>query len=62
MKLSELAAAIGAELVGDGAIQVDSANTLEAAGPGQMSFLSNPQYVQQVQTTKASAVVVAPNI
>jgi UDP-3-O-[3-hydroxymyristoyl] glucosamine N-acyltransferase len=60
--LSELAAAIGAELVGDGSIQVGSANTLEAARPGQVSFLSNPKYARQVETTKASAVVVAPHI
>ncbi len=60
--LSELAAAISAELVGDGSLQIDSANTLEAARPGQVSFLSNPKYWKQVETTKASAVVVAPNV
>jgi len=61
MTLSELAAAIGAELVGDGSLLIDSANTLEAARAGQVSFLSNPKYSKQVETTKASAVVVSPH-
>src|SRR5579864_5899078 len=38
MTLSELAAAIGAELAGDPTLQVDSASTLEEARPGQVSF------------------------
>jgi UDP-3-O-[3-hydroxymyristoyl] glucosamine N-acyltransferase len=60
--LAELAIAIGAELAGDGAIEIESANTLDAARPGQISFLSNPRYTKMLQTTKASAVVVAPNV
>jgi UDP-3-O-[3-hydroxymyristoyl] glucosamine N-acyltransferase len=60
--LAELATAIGAELAGDGSIEIDSAGTLETARPGQISFLSNPKYSMQLQTTKASAVVVAPNV
>ena len=60
--LSELAAAIGAELVGDGSLQIDSASTLEAARPGQVSFLSNPKYGRQLEATKASAVVVSPHV
>lgn len=62
MTLAELAAAIGAELIGDGSQQIDSANTLEAARHGQVSFLSNPKYSRMVENTKASAVVVAPNV
>ena len=60
--LDELARALGAELVGNGSIEIESANTLDAAGPGQISFLSNPRYNKQLETTRASAVVVAPNI
>jgi UDP-3-O-[3-hydroxymyristoyl] glucosamine N-acyltransferase len=60
--LSELATAIGAELIGDGSIHIDSANTLEAARAGQVSFLSNPKYARQVESTKASAVVVSPHV
>jgi UDP-3-O-[3-hydroxymyristoyl] glucosamine N-acyltransferase len=62
MKLEELAKATGAEIVGDGAVEVQSVNTLQDAQPGQVSFLANPKYIKQLQTTGASAVFVAPGI
>jgi UDP-3-O-[3-hydroxymyristoyl] glucosamine N-acyltransferase len=62
MKLQDLAREIEAELTGDGSIEVTSAATLEDAQPGQLSFLSNPKYASQLSTTKASAVVVSPNV
>ena len=62
MKLKELAAAIEAELTGDGEAGIHSASTLEDAGPGQVSFLSNPKYAKQLETTKATAVIVATSI
>jgi len=62
MKLSDLAASIGAELSGEGSVEVTSCATLEEAQPGQVSFLTNPKYVKLIETTRASAVVVAPNI
>ncbi len=60
--LQELADAIGAELVGDGSILIHSAATLEDARAGQISFLSNPKYGRQLQTTQASSVVVATTV
>ncbi|MFO0837859.1 MAG: UDP-3-O-(3-hydroxymyristoyl)glucosamine N-acyltransferase [Phycisphaerae bacterium] len=36
--------------------------TLEEAGPGQISFLSNPKYERLLATTRASAVVLKPEI
>src|SRR2546421_5449606 len=45
--LKELAAEIGAEMAGtDPELRVSSVNTLEDAGPGQVSFLSNAKYVR----------------
>jgi UDP-3-O-[3-hydroxymyristoyl] glucosamine N-acyltransferase len=60
MRLDELAKKINAELVGDGSIEVTSAATLDSAGHGQVSFVSNPKYAKQLLTTRASAAVVAP--
>lgn len=60
MRLDELAEKIGAELTGDGAIDVTGVATLESAKPGQLSFVSNPKYAKQLLMTKASAVVVSP--
>ena len=62
LTLKELAGLLGAELVGDPNVIIDSASTLEDARPGQISFLSNPKYVSQLDGTKASAVIVAPSV
>jgi len=62
VSLKELAAAIGAELAGDGELQISGVNTLEDAAPGQVSFLANPRYAEKLQSTRASAVIVAPNV
>lgn len=62
MRLDELAKLISAEVVGDGSIEITSVSTLEDALPGQISFLSNPKYAKQLETTKASAVIVATRV
>jgi UDP-3-O-[3-hydroxymyristoyl] glucosamine N-acyltransferase len=62
MTVDELAAEIGAEVVGDPAQQITGANTLEEAQAGQVSFLANAKYVRQIESTNASAVIVAPSI
>jgi UDP-3-O-[3-hydroxymyristoyl] glucosamine N-acyltransferase len=59
MRLDELARQIEAELVGDGSADVTSVATLADAHAGQVSFLANPKYAAEVETTKASAVIVA---
>jgi UDP-3-O-[3-hydroxymyristoyl] glucosamine N-acyltransferase len=62
LTLKELAQKIGAELAGDPSIELHSASTLEDAGPGQVSFLANPKYVKHLETTRASAIIVSPNV
>ena len=62
LTLKELAAAIEAEVSGDGSVSIESAAALEDAGPGQISFLANPRYAKQLETTAASAVIVAPGV
>jgi UDP-3-O-[3-hydroxymyristoyl] glucosamine N-acyltransferase len=59
MRLDELAKRINAELVGDGSIEITGVATLDSAGAGQLSFVSNPKYAKQLLTTQASAVVVS---
>ena len=61
--LAELAAAIAAELAGgDPGTVVSAVNTLEDAGPGEVSFLSNARYAGLLETTRASAVIVARGV
>ena len=54
--LSVLAGAIGARLEGTDA-EVSGIAAVDAAGPGQVTFLSNPKYAHQARETKASAII-----
>lgn len=60
MKLSILAAHLGATLAGDPDLEIHSAAGLEEAQPGQLAFVANPRYTPLARTTRASAVVVEP--
>lgn len=59
MKLKELATKIGARLEpADADVDITGIATLEAAIPGQVTFVSNPKYAPLAKTTQASAVIV----
>ena len=60
MKLRDLAARLGCELRGDGAVEIGGVAGLEQAGPGDLTFLANPRYASHLATTRAAAVVLAP--
>jgi UDP-3-O-[3-hydroxymyristoyl] glucosamine N-acyltransferase len=62
MTLEELARYIGADVMGDKSLDVTSVATLEDAKPGQLSFVANPKYAKQLETTRATAVVVGLNV
>lgn len=61
--LETLAQAIGAELVGAGpearAAQVRGVAPLDKAGPGEISFLTNPRYAEKLKSSKATAIILA---
>jgi UDP-3-O-[3-hydroxymyristoyl] glucosamine N-acyltransferase len=42
--------------------RVRAVNTIEDAGPGEITFLSNPKYVEAAQATRASAIIAAPGV
>ena len=60
MRLDEIVARLGGQLEGDGSIVVSQVATLVSAQSGQIAFLANPKYRQQLQSTGASAVIVPP--
>ncbi len=65
--LAELCAAIekyGMKpvLKGDAGLRIGQVATLEDAVEGDVSFLSNPKYEKMLQTTRASVVVVGPDV
>lgn len=60
--LGDLAQRLGVELRGDASIPISGMATLGSAGPGQLGFLANPQYRSQLQSTRASAVIIHPDL
>jgi UDP-3-O-[3-hydroxymyristoyl] glucosamine N-acyltransferase len=60
LRLREIIAALGGELLGDPEQAVSRLAPLESAQPGELSFLSNPKYRSQLASTAAGCVIVAP--
>jgi UDP-3-O-[3-hydroxymyristoyl] glucosamine N-acyltransferase len=58
--LKSLAEPARAELVGDGGVLIDRVATLDGATAGAIAFLANPRYRHQLQSTRASAVIIEP--
>jgi UDP-3-O-[3-hydroxymyristoyl] glucosamine N-acyltransferase len=58
IKLSELAEQHKLRYHGDGDILLDGVGTLSEASPSHISFLSNPVYREQLNSTRAGAVII----
>lgn len=56
-RLDEIVATLGGELIGAPDVEIRRIATLESAGPGDLSFVSNPKFLQQLRDTRASAVI-----
>jgi UDP-3-O-[3-hydroxymyristoyl] glucosamine N-acyltransferase len=60
MKLSAIAATLGVRFEnGSPDIEITGVAGIETAGPGQLTFVSNPKYAAAARNTKATAVIVA---
>jgi UDP-3-O-[3-hydroxymyristoyl] glucosamine N-acyltransferase len=60
MKLSTIAAAIGARVENaPDDLEVSGLSGIEDAGPGHLTFISNVKYASLAQKTKAAAIIVA---
>ena len=60
MKLSEIASALSAKLDSSSSeVEITGVAGIKEAGPGQLTFVSNPKYAGAARTTKASAVIVS---
>ena len=60
--LGDIAAELGGELIGDAAIRITRIEPLDTAGAEAISFLSNPRYAAQLNSTRAACVIVAPTM
>ena len=64
MTLAELAAHLGdlnPTLHGDPTAQITGVAAIDTAGPGDITFVSNPRYISLASTTQATAVLVEPD-
>jgi len=61
MQLAELAARLGAELSGDGTIEVTGVRGIDEASPSEITFIANPKYASSARSTKAAAILVEPD-
>jgi UDP-3-O-[3-hydroxymyristoyl] glucosamine N-acyltransferase len=60
LQLADIVQALGGELLGDPALRIEGLAPLESAQAGQLSFLSNPRYRQQLESSQAACVIVGP--
>ena len=60
LRLGSIVEQLGGELLGDPALEIRALAPLESADAYALSFLSNPRYQQQLATTQAGCVIVAP--
>ena len=62
MTLEELAARLGATVIGDGSTVITGVAGIEQAGEGEVTFVANPRYRSKLLSTCASAAIVPPEV
>lgn len=60
--LYQIASYLGAELEGDGSIEISGVAGIEEAKTGDLSFVANPKYLKLLSTTRASAVIAGKDV
>ncbi len=60
--LGEIATFLDVKLVGDENCLIHGLGTLSGAGPGQLSFLSNKSYLDQLASSQASAIIISGSL
>ena len=58
--LNEIAAFLGGDVIGDGGVVIERIRGIDDAGEGDLTFVANPKYRKKLDTTGASAILVAP--
>jgi UDP-3-O-[3-hydroxymyristoyl] glucosamine N-acyltransferase len=57
MRLAEIAARCGGEVLGDPDVLIGQVATLRGAQPGEIAFIAQPKYRAELASTRASAVI-----
>jgi UDP-3-O-[3-hydroxymyristoyl] glucosamine N-acyltransferase len=58
--LNEIAEFLGGSVDGDGGVVIERLQGIDEAGPGDLTFVTNLKYRKRMETTGASAILVAP--
>jgi UDP-3-O-[3-hydroxymyristoyl] glucosamine N-acyltransferase len=58
--LNEIAAFLDGSVSGDGGVVIERLRGIDEAGAGDLTFVANPKYRKKMETTGASAILVAP--
>jgi UDP-3-O-[3-hydroxymyristoyl] glucosamine N-acyltransferase len=61
-KLSEIAELLDATLEGDGATEIVGVSGIREAKPGEITFVANAKYVNEIARTQASAIILGNDI
>ena len=59
--LAAIAARMGGRIAGDPQVEIHQVGSLEHAGPQEITFLANPRYRSRLGSTRAGAVILAPD-
>ncbi len=62
MRLSDLATALGCPLEGDGAAEIAGLAGFFDAGPGDLTFATQPRHFEALAECRATAVIVPPSV
>ncbi len=60
--LEDIAAQVGGRVVGNASLEIKRVAPIDEAREGDLTFIANPKYIAKLETTQASAVIVAPGV
>jgi len=61
-RLKELAELVGGKVVGDGEVEILGIASIDEAKTGEITFIASPKYLSKLIQTKASAIIVSPEV
>jgi UDP-3-O-[3-hydroxymyristoyl] glucosamine N-acyltransferase len=59
LSVAQLGQLLGCQLQGPGDLEIRGVNTIEKAGPGEITFLANMKYAPKAKECRASAIIAA---
>ncbi len=62
MTVAEIAKIVKGKVIGDETLEIKGISGIKEAQPGDLTFIANRKYLSLLQSTKASAVIVSPDI